>query len=81
MHIQNIKAFGILFQSILSLKMHFWEIYQVYKYILKTKAHSLVCQRIVTLESPVDTLVLGISLTYMRINYKNVILKYMDKTS
>ena len=47
MHIQNIKAFGILFQSILSLKMHLWEIYQVYKYILKTKAHSLVCRWVV----------------------------------
>ena len=61
--------------------MHFWEIYQVYKYILKTKAHSLVCRRIVAPESPVDTLVLGISLTYMRINYKNVILKHIGETS
>ena len=61
--------------------MHFWEIYQVYKYILKTKAHSLVCRRVVTPESPLDTFVLEISLTYMRINYKNVILKHIDKTS
>ena len=74
-------AFGILFQSIFSFKTHFWELYQVYNYILKTKAHSLISRRVIPPDSPVDMLVLRISLTYMRINYKNVILKHIGKTS
>ena len=46
-----------------------------YKYIGiygKRKAHSLVCGRVVAPLPRVTTLVLGIGITYMRNNYKNV---------
>ena len=45
----------------------------------KPKAHSLVCGRVVTPLSRVTALVIGIGLTYMRNNYKNVNLKHITK--
>ena len=49
----------------------FWENI-VYRYIRKTKAHSLVCGRVVAPLPRVRTLVLGVRVTYMRNSYKNV---------
>ena len=53
-----------------------------YKYIGiygKPKAHSLVSGRVVAPPSRVRTLVLGIRVTYMRNNYKNVNFKAHNK--
>ena len=54
-----------------------------YKYIGiygKPKAYSLVCGRVVAPLPRVTTLVLGIGITYMRNNYKNVNFKAHNQT-
>ena len=50
----------------------FWEKHKYIGIYGKSKAHSLVCRRVVTPLPRVTALVLGIGLTYMRNNYKNV---------
>ena len=48
---------------------------EVYRYIRKTKAHSLIIRRVVAPLPRVCTLVLGIGITYTRQSYENINLK------
>ena len=63
-----------------AFEMQFWEKYVVYRYIRKTKAHSLVSRWIVASVPSLATLVLRIGLAYVRNNCFNVILKHINET-
>ena len=47
-----------------SIHLRFWEKRHLYIYILKIKAHSLICRRVVSPEPRVTALVRWIRLTY-----------------
>ena len=60
-------------------QINFWEKHKYIGIYGKPKAHSLVCGRVVTPLPRVTTLVLGIGITYMQNNYKNVNFKAHDQ--